>query len=217
MSIRAARIIAMILCFVLGAPAFAAQDPRDGDVRDIKIGSRAAELSGDSYTGLRCEVSGQPLGSWLDYRQCSPDSRGLHAIRFEFLQTSQALASLNDRWQGTKIAGHPVLLSVGLDDQGEVQAIRIETDPEARMYLRKKAFLLGIRIRERYGEDGWTCSGQPIRPGQSEIGGMFVHQTCEKTAEGRRLVVETSLYRDVGQTGRDFVSSTRFEIVREGL
>ena len=214
---RAVRTVGIVFYLALSLTSFAAQDPRNGDIRDIRIGSRAAELSSDSYTELRCVTSGQALESWLDYRQCSRDARGLHAIRFEFLPASNSLAGLNDRWQGTKIAGHPVLLSLGLDDQGIVQAIRIETDPEARMYLKKKAFLLGLRIRERYGQDGWTCSDQAIQPGQSEVGGMFVHETCEKVSEGRRLVVETNLYRDVGQTGRDFVSSTRFDISREGL
>ena len=63
---------------------------------------------------------------------------------------------------------------------GVVQGIRIVTDPEARMYLKKKAFLLGIRVMGRYGRDGWTCT--EAEPGA----GRTRSAACSSTAAARR-------------------------------
>ena len=58
--------------------------------------------------------------------------------------------------------------SLLIDEQGVVQGLRIVTDPEARLYLKKKAFLFGIRVMGRYGRDGWTCTdGRPATSSRS--------------------------------------------------
>ena len=41
------------------------------------------------------------------------------------------------------VAGHPAILTLLIDDTGHVAGLQIETDPKARLYIRKKAFLLG--------------------------------------------------------------------------
>lgn len=205
---------ALLAALAGGSPAPAAQDPAAGDIRDIRIGAKVTELSQQSFGGFRCGASDDELAGWGDYRRCPVDKAGRREIRFEMVQTNERLASLNDRWQGTKIAGHPVLLSLFVGEGGEVEAIRMTTDPEARFYLKKKAYLFGLRVRERYGEEGWTCTDRPKQDGESEVGGLFVRQTCEKVSGGRRLLLETNLYRAVGQSGREFESSARFEIMR---
>jgi len=44
------------------------------------------------------------------------------------------------------VAGHPAILTLLIDDNGHVTGLQIETDPKARLYVRKKAFLLGLRF-----------------------------------------------------------------------
>ena len=62
------------------------------------------------------------------------------------------------------VAGHPAILTLLIDDSGDVASLQIETDPKARLYVRKKAFFLGLQARSRYGSDGWACTeGQPGR------------------------------------------------------
>ena len=105
--------------------------------------------------------------------------------------TPIALAELGDRWEGTKVAGHPVIPSLLIDDAGVVQGIRVVTDSDTRMYLKKKAFLLGIRVMGRYGRDGWTCTEAEPGAGRTPVGGLFIDRRCEKTFHDRRLILET--------------------------
>lgn len=209
---------AAILCTwsVTGVgPALSALKPEEGDLRDLKLGTPAEEMPKTGFVALTCASDpSRTLESWTEYRNCPPDEAGLHEIRFRYDQSENPLAGVNDRWAGTKVAGHPVLASVLLGDDGVLDGIRVVTDPDAPPYLRKRAFLLGIRVKERYGESGWTCVDRPREAGESDVGGNFVKQRCEKTDGPRRLVLETALYRKAGQSGRDFENAARLEIWR---
>ena len=121
---------------------------------------------------------------------------------------------LGDRWEGTKVAGHPVIPSLLVDDGGVVQGIRIVTDPDTRMYLKKKAFLLGIRVMGRYGRDGWTCTEAEPGAGRKPVGGLFIDRHCEKVFHDRRLILDTDLYRTADQQGQEFTGATRLEIFK---
>jgi hypothetical protein len=74
-----------------------------------------------------------------------------------------------------------------------VRGIRIVTDPDARLYLKKKAFLFGIRVMGRYGRDGWACTEAAPDAGKTPVGGMLIDRRCEKVFHDRRLVLETDL------------------------
>jgi hypothetical protein len=81
------------------------------------------------------------------------------------------------------------------------------------MYLKKKAFLLGIRVMGRYGRDGWTCTD--ATPGdKAPVGGMLIDRRCEKIFHDRRLILETDLYRTADQQGQAFTDATRLEIFK---
>jgi hypothetical protein len=195
---------------VLAGAATAAEDPLEGDLRDLRVGMRVAELPAEGYVDLACGSNGAQLDGWADYAGCPPDAVGLHEVTFAFAPSP--LAALGDRWEGTKVAGHPVIPSLLIDDAGVVQGIRIVTDPDARLYLRKKAFLLGIRVMGRYGRDGWKCVEAEPGEGRAPVGGMFIDRRCEKIFHDRRLILETDLYRAAGQEGREFTDATRLEI-----
>jgi hypothetical protein len=198
---------------LLAQPAGAAEDPLEGDLRDLRVGMRVAELPAEGYVDLACGGgSGASLASWAEFERCPQDAGGLHEVTFAYAESP--LAELGDRWEGTKVAGHPVIPSLLIDDAGVVQGIRVVTDPDARMYLKKKAFLLGIRVMGRYGRDGWTCTEAEPGGGRMPVGGMFIDRHCEKVFYDRRLILETDLYRTAEQQGQEFTGATRLEILK---
>jgi hypothetical protein len=213
------RVLAMSLTALLCAlvagrgPVRAAEDPLKGDLRDLRVGMAVDQLPAEGYVDLACAgAGGAALAAWAEFARCPADAAGLHEVTFAYAESP--LAELGDRWEGTKVAGHPVIPSLLIDDEGVVQGIRIVTDPDAGMYLKKKAFLLGIRVMGRYGRDGWTCREAEPGAGRSAVGGMFIDRHCEKTFHDRRLILETALYRTAGQQGQEFTDVTRFEIFK---
>jgi hypothetical protein len=208
--------IVALVCGLSAGPAGAAEDPLEGDLRDLRVGMTVAELPAQDYVDLACgNAGGTPgaaLASWAEFARCPADAAGLHEVTFAFAESP--LAELGDRWEGTKVAGHPVIPSLLIDDAGVVQGIRIVTDPDTRLYLKKKAFLLGIRVMGRYGRDGWTCTEAEPGEGRTPVGGMFIDRHCEKVFHDRRLILETDLYRSAEQQGQEFTGATRLEIFK---
>jgi hypothetical protein len=148
------------------------------------------------------------LAGWTQWRDCPADADGTRAIRFGYDPSISR--------DGTMVAGHPAILTLLINDSGHVGGLQIETDPAARLYVRKKAFLLGLQARSRYGSDGWACSdGQP-GAGDQPIGGIYLRERCTKTINGRSLVVERNLFRRSGQDIKSFVDETRISIKEAG-
>jgi hypothetical protein len=212
------RLLGMSLAasVLIAGAAGAAEDPQDGDLRDLRVGMSVAELPTEGYVDLACGsdggAPGMPLASWVEFERCPPDAAGLHEVTFAYAESP--LAELGDRWEGTKVAGHPVIPSLLIDDGGMVQGIRIVTDPDTRMYLKKKAFLLGLRVMGRYGRDGWTCTEAEPGAGRAPVGGLFIDRHCEKVVHDRRLILDTDLYRTADQQGQEFTGATRLEIFK---
>jgi hypothetical protein len=109
-----------------------------------------------------------------------------------------------------------VLLSLLIGEDERVEGLRIVTDPKARLYMRKKAFLFASQVKARFGEEGWRCV--EARPGADEapVGGMFIKEHCEKTTATRRYVLDRELFRHPGESLRDFVGGTQLTILRAG-
>lgn len=110
-----------------------------------------------------------------------------------------------------------MLLTLLIGGEGVVDGLTIETDPEARLFLRKKAFLFADQVKARYGEDGWACESAPPAADEEPVGGVFVKERCEKTAGERRLILDRRLFRRPGQELKDFVGATRLTILRAGV
>jgi hypothetical protein len=208
--------LSALLCTLLAGPPRAAEDPLEGDLRDLRVGMTVDQLPAEGYVDLACGndggAPGAALAGWAEFRRCPADAAGLHEVTFAYAESP--LAELGERWEGTKVAGHPVIPSLLIDEQEVVQGIRIVTDPTARMYLKKKAFLLGIRVMGRYGRDGWTCTEAEPGAGRTPVGGMYIDRHCEKTFHDRHLILETALYRTAEQQGQEFTDATRFEIFK---
>lgn len=180
---------------LLAAPVLAQElsDKFSGtDLRDITVGTAVADLPSRGYADFSCASGDQPVGlaGFSDWRSCPAGDDGVRALRFGYDPASSR--------DGTVVAGHPAVLTALIGGTGVLQGLRIETDPAARPYQRKKAFLFGPQAQSHYGADGWSCAqGQP-RPDQQPLGGVYLDETCTKALAGRALTVERRLYRDAG-------------------
>ncbi|WP_334516788.1 hypothetical protein [Bradyrhizobium sp. AZCC 1693] len=177
------------------------------DLRDIRLGMAATELAESGYVDFSCAADPKrTLAGWKDWHDCPVEKSGTRAIRFGYDPSTSR--------DGTMVAGHPAILTLLIDDTGHVAGLQIETDPKARLYIRKKAFLLGIQARSRYGPEGWTCSEGRPEAGDQPVGGVYLKERCTKTVSGRSLIVERNLFRRPGQDIQSFVDETRISILR---
>jgi hypothetical protein len=187
------------------APA-AAEDSGGNDLRDIRLGVPATDLPDAGYANLACAGDlPKTLTTWQGWRDCPLDASGFHAIKFGYDPASNR--------NGTIVAGHPAVLTLLVDDAGTVSGLRIETDPNARLYIRKKAFLFGSQAKSRYGLDGWSCTQAQPDAGEQPVGGVFVRERCAKTIPNRSIVVERNLFRKPDQDMKNFVDETRMTIL----
>ncbi len=202
--------IVLLACAGSGHAALAAGN----DLREFRVGMPVSELPTSGYTGFAC--ANQPaheLADWSGYTGCPRDARGLRAVAFRYDDAANPLAHLNTDFQGTRVGGHPVLIALLIGDDAHVEGIRIETDPGARLYLRKKAFLLANQVRARYGEQGWRCTDAKPTGDEEPIGDLFIKRHCEKDTAERRLLLDQELYRRAGAPLQDFVGGTQLTIL----
>lgn len=187
------------------APA-GAEEFSGPDLRDIRVGMAASELAKSDYVDFACAADPKhTLAGLENWHDCPAEASGTRAIRFGFDPTTSR--------DGTMVAGHPAILTLLIADGGTVAGLQIETDPKARLYLRKKAFLLGIQAKSRYGSDGWQCTEGEAGAGDQPVGGVYLRERCTKTISGRALVVERNLFRRAEQDIKDFVDETRVSIL----
>lgn len=209
-----------------------------GDMRDLSVGLPAARLPTEGYFAFACGSNGgtplEPIDDWSAFRQCAPDrATGLYEVYYEYDDEGDyTLRMLADvvgdgervgmrQFYGTRVAGHPAVLSVLFDETGVAKAIRVVTDQRADVESRRNAYLLRVAIMNSYGHDGWTCIDIPRAEGETPVGQFSVKARCEKVVGTRRMIVEAHLYRKAGQTGfdragdaldGDFFSLGRWEI-----
>lgn len=201
-----------LFALLFAAPAWA----EEADLRDFRVGMAASELPAEGYTDFACADSKTGLQGWQDYGRCPVNAAGLHALRFSYQEGSNDLAFVNDTYEGTKVGGHPVLLTLLISDAGVVEGLRIETDPAARLNRRKKAYLLGELAKGRYGEAGWACTEAQPGAGEEPVGGMFLKEHCEKSTADRHYTLDRQMFHTVGADQRGFVNATQLEIRRPG-
>jgi hypothetical protein len=204
---RAWAKLAILTGGVLVAAQAAAEELSGNDLRDIRIGIAVASLPSTGYADFSCTADGDvKLSGWSGWRDCPVGPDGLRGLRFGF----DPATSRN----GTVVAGHPAILTALVDDAGTVAGLKIETDPKARSYLRKKAFLFGPQVQARYGADGWSCTQPAPQAGEESVGSVYLKERCTKTVEGRALVIERNLFRRAGGDDTGVVDETRVTILR---
>jgi hypothetical protein len=221
---------------VLASITAQAQSPDDpGEIRRLRLGLNAASMSTEGYGDFACGSNGGPprqkLDDWAGFRTCRPEPSGLREVYLRFDDTEEYVGKAIDdplyasQRTGTRVAGHPVILSVLFDDGGLLRGIRFVTDPRGDPGARRMAHLLRLAVINRYDPAGWTCTDLPAAPGETPVGGIFLKQRCEKVTAERHLMVEARFLRKPGQSDIDangeytqgqFESWTRFELMGPG-
>jgi hypothetical protein len=224
--------VATVVAIIATTGAFAQTPSGEGEVHGLKLGLRADTMTLDGWGQLACGSDGGPprqdLDIWTDFKKCLPEANGLHEVAARFDDEAEYVAkALGEPAYaagriGTRVSGHPVVLSALFDDGGTLRGIRMVSDPRASPVERRMAHLLGVAVMNRYGADGWTCVDLRPAPGESAVGGVFIKRRCEKALPGRALTVETHFLRKPGQhnidpetgeyTQGEFESWTRFEL-----
>jgi hypothetical protein len=201
-------LAAAVLAVSLANSPVRTEEFSGNDLRDIHLGMAVADLQESGYVDFACAGDlKHTLAGWVNWRDCPADANGTRAIRFGYDPSTSR--------DGTMVAGHPAILTLLIDDAGHVGGLQIETDPTARLYIRKKAFLLGQQAKSRYGADGWACTdGQPDAGGDQPVGGVYLRERCTKTISGRSIVIERNLFRRPDQDSKNFVDETRITILR---
>jgi len=192
----------------------ASHDTEPNDLREFRVGMRVSELPATGYIGLTCtDAPERTLSGWSEYGKCPADPAGFHSVSFRYDDSKNELARINEDARGTKIAGQPVLLALLIGEDARLDGLRIETDPKARLYAYKKAFLFGQQVKARYGPEGWKCTNAKPSGDEQPVGGVFVKEHCEKTTATRRLVLDRQLFRHAGEDLKKFTDGTQLTIL----
>jgi hypothetical protein len=235
---RAAWRVCATALLILGAhPALPQSTGDPGEIRGLKLGLNAATMSTNGFGEFACGSNGGParqkLDDWTGFPKCRPEPNGLHEVnvRFEDEQEYIGRAIDDDRYtdqrSSTRVAGHPVILSVLFDDGGTLRGLRFFSDPRASPLERRMAHMLRLAVVNRYGAGGWNCTDFPAADGETPVGGVFIKQRCEKLTAERALTMEARFLRKPGQNAIDpktgeytsgqFESWTRFEVFDPAL
>lgn len=172
------------------------------DLREFRVGMPVPELPETGYRDFACAADpARALSDWREFRQCPAEPDGSRAVTFRY-----------DDGSPTQVGGQSVTLSLLIGNNAAVSGIRIETDPNARLYQHKRAYLFAQQARARFGDEGWACTSSPPTPAQQPVGGVFFHEHCEKATPSRHFVVDRQVYRDPAKDLRDFTDATQLTI-----
>ena len=202
--------IACLMAAMLGAGAVnsaRAHAEEPSDLREFHVGMSVSELPSSGYADFTCaDDPSRAIAGWIMWRECPKDSRGQRAIRFKFDESANR--------EGTKVAGHPVRLTLVLSDDAYATELVIETDPNARLFQRKRAFLLGRQAQDHYGLEGWLCAQEPAVGDEAPIGGVWLKEECSKHLATRTVNVKMDHYGVNKADAGTFVSKTHISIVQ---
>ena len=175
---RAAICCAAAALIAAGA-AVAQTQSYAGEIHDLELGLQAQTMTLDGWGQLACGSDGGPprqdIDIWSQFKKCQPEANGLHevAARFddedEYVGKALGEPAYAAHRTGTRVAGHPVVLSALFDDGGALRGIRMVSDPRATPTERRMAHLLGVAVINRYGTDNWTCADLPPAEGESAV------------------------------------------------
>jgi hypothetical protein len=223
--------------FVLASLPAQAQPREDqGEIRRLRLGLNAQSMSTDGYGEFACGSNGGPprqrILGWSEFGKCRPEDNDLHEVYVRFDDEGEYVGRAIDDpvtlgRMGTRVAGHPIILSALFDSGGILRGIRFVSDPRGDPGARRMAHLLRLAIINRYDPAGWNCTDIPPAPGETPVGGIFLKQRCEKVTAERHLMVEARFLRKPGQSDIDpatgeftqgqFESWTRFELFDPAL
>src|SRR4030081_1278030 len=208
MSMQWLFITAVLALSPAGQPA-RAQAPDLGEIHGLKLGLTAPSMTMKGFGELACGSNGGPprqrLDAWTELGKCRAEASGLHEVYVRFDDQDEFIGRAIDDplyaggRTGTRVAGHPVILSVLFDHDGVLRGLRFISDPRAAPVERRMAHLLRLAIINHYDPAGWTRTNLPAEPGETPVGGIFIKQHCEKGTSERRMTLQGRFLRKPGQ------------------
>ena len=224
--------VAFISCLALVTSAQSGERPKRFSIWDIHLGEAISAVP-DKYINYACGTNGGPpsvpLPNFAAFMKCKPEPSGLREVYFEYDDELEYVARALDikpeikMYAGTTVFEFPVVASVLFDKSGRVRGIRAVTDPRQHVPRGRLEFWeLANFVRQRFGDQNWTCSDLPREEGETPSGPKFIKDHCEKTDAGVRLVLDQRLFQKKGMQYIDpntgapqpeaVESSTRFEM-----
>ena len=141
--------------------------PDPGEIHGLKLGLDALRMSTGGFGEFACGSNGGPprakLDGFADFAKCRAEPSGLHEIYLRFDDEEEYIGRAIDddlytHKIGTRVAGHPVILSVLFDRGGILRGIRFVTDPRAAPGERRIGHVevelhlrLGAELDQRFG------------------------------------------------------------------
>ena len=126
-------------CGAGASPAQAQRRPDPGEIRGLKLGLKAQAMTLDGFGDLACGSNGGPprqkIEDWSEFRKCRAEDNGLHEVYARFDDEDEYIGKAIDEPRyargktGTRVAGHPVILSVLFDRDGVLRVLRFVSDP----------------------------------------------------------------------------------------
>ncbi len=179
------------------------------DIRSLGIGVDIDDIDMRGYKDLTCLKNKNILSEWRDYRKCEMNQQKLYQISLEY----DDRYAVTEEFEGTQVAGHPVLIYVSVDKNGIIEKINVKTDPKAPWYFRKQSYLLWLRIYNKYGSEGWKCLEKKPSDGHLLVGKKYINKICEKRFNEKIVILHTEFYfKNNKKDKENLVSRTNMRI-----
>ena len=187
----------------------------------------------DNFVDPACGTNGGPpsrvLKGFNEFALCPAErTTGLHEVWFryddemEYVARARRSEIMVRQYRANSLAGQPIITSLLIGDNGQVQGYRVVNDPRIEGNTRIAAFGLADVFKGIAGM-GLKCTGLPLAEGERPIDDWFVKESCEKTGDGVVVHIEARRFYKVGQAAVDvdnrltenqFESSARIELYR---
>jgi hypothetical protein len=179
------------------------------DVRNITLGVKVQEIDTRGYTNFVCHENNKLIDSWNNFNECSKNSDDYYLVRFEYDERF----AINENYEGTQIAGHPVIIYLAIDQNSIIQEINAHTDPSAPFYFKKQAHLLYLRVYAKYGSNGWQCENKPKKDDHTKIGKDYINRVCVKKDNKKLIKLETKFYfKNNKKDRKNLVSNSKLQL-----
>ena len=159
------------------------------DLRDFTVGSSIELVSERGYINLKC-TNDKKILKWSNFKNCQKNSDGYYEISFEYDERF----AVTEEYEGTQVAGHPVLINIAVDENAILQEININTDPDAPFYFKKQSHLLWMRVYSKYGGQNWECEDRAIKTGHIKIGKKYINRVCTKSIDSKLIKIDYQFY-----------------------
>ena len=176
------------------------------DIRTLGIGVDVNGLEMRGYKNLVCLENKKNLDSWSDYNKCKKNKEALYTVSFEY----DDRYAVTEEFEGTQIAGHPVLINVGINSDNLIEQINVKTDPTAPWYFKKQSYLLWLRIYNKYGSSGWKCTEKEPKQDHLIVGKKYINKICVKEFETKKVILHSEFYFKNNKKDKDNLVSRTF-------